>query len=68
MDLKFSVTKITSAKKAGESRPTFKVSMKSDEGHSLTLKGDSMIQDGFPLGEVIRVSIHSLKTLEEFNK
>lgn len=66
LNLNFVVTKLSSARKAKDLHTVFKVHLKSEEGHSLTLQGDSQIREGFPLGEVIQVKIESLKTLDQF--
>ena len=64
LNLQFVVKKYTSSQKEGEST-IHKVVLKHKDGHKLELKGDKSIRQGFPLGEIINVSVNSRKTLDE---
>jgi len=53
----FEVVGYNFQKKAGKG-PVYKVSLKSSEGHSLTLVSDSKaIYEGFPIGDKVNVKI-----------
>lgn len=65
MDIQFVVESYSWKSKAGKVL-VYKVSLKSREGHSLTLVGDSgSIFEAFPKGDTVNVKISKTKTLDE---